>query len=304
MGNFIVASDEWGLSHAPADVVCVGNVAQCSILLPTLGAKGYNVTAVDFASRKFPIFLPEVVVVDVTTSGIESLSVVREISASMALRNPHGRIVCVSSVSRNSRFVLNLEKCGGRYVRIADSQMLIEAVDLAIAEVRSATASRPRFVIVHQFSQGICTPGEEIASVHLDDDRQLSQLSLALAQRFVFDFLALNRGIAMDSLQIASAIGAGWFYRDHGLNSGTRQTKKIRPATVKVLVQRIREAMNAGFIRAGLHFNAYDVLRGIPTEGSKRILYRLDASVSWLHRGEGMECCTREKLAMRSPLQK
>ncbi len=294
MGNFIVASDEWSPSHTPADVVCIGNVAQCSLLLPTLGAKGYKVTAIDVARRQLPVSAAEVVVVDVTTMGIESLSVVRKISASLALRNPHGRIVCISSVSRNSRFVLNLEKCGGRYVRIADSQMLIEAVDIAVAKARLAAASRPRFVIVHQFSQGVCAPGEEIASVHLDDDRQLPQLSLVLAQRFVVDFLALNRGIAMDCLQIASGIGAGWFYRDHGVNSGMRQTKKIRPATVKVLAQRIREAMNAGFVRAGLQFNAYDVLRGIPTEGSKMILYRLDAGVLWLHRGEGMKCWIRE----------
>jgi hypothetical protein len=244
------------------------------------------VTAVDVASRQFPISASEVVVIDVTTMGIESLSVVREISAAMAMRNPHGRIVCISSVSRNSRFVLNLEKCGGRYVRIADSQMLIEAVDIAIAEVRSAAASRPRFVIVHQFSQGSCAPGEEIAVVLADNDGQLVQLSLPLAQRFVFDFVAKNRGIAMDSLQIASGIRGGWFYRDHASNSGVRQTKKIRPATIKVLVQRIRDAM----VRAGVRFDPYIVLRAIPAEGSKRVLYRLDAEVDWLHRAEDARC--------------
>lgn len=37
------------------------------------------------------------------------------------------------------------------------------------------------------------------------------------------------------------------------------------------------------FDRCGLSFDPYEVLRGVRAEGSNRVLYRLDAEISWLH---------------------
>jgi hypothetical protein len=89
--------------------------------------------------------------------------------------------------------------------------------------------------------------------------------------------------LALDSHQIASGLDGEWFYREHAANSGHKQLRKIRTATVKVLVQRIREALKSSFAAAHLRFDSRDVLRSCPAEGSRRVLYKLCADVQWLH---------------------
>jgi hypothetical protein len=76
-----------------------------------------------------------------------------------------------------------------------------------------------------------------------------------------------------------------WFYRDHAANSGHEQVKRIRRATVKVLVQRIREAMATTFAKTGLRFDPRDVLRSCPAEGTNKVMYKLHADARWHHVG-------------------
>jgi hypothetical protein len=160
--------------------------------------------------------------------------------------------------------------------------MLFEAIDLLLAELDELEKHGPCFQIVHRFSQGICTPGEEISAVLLAHAGNFLQLPLGLAERFVFDFLAQRR-IAVDSLQIVSGLAGDWFYREHAANSGQRQVRKIRRPTIKVLAQRIRDAMSSTFGHSDLVFDPYDVLRSCPAVGSNRVLYKLCARVRWRH---------------------
>jgi hypothetical protein len=104
-----------------------------------------------------------------------------------------------------------------------------------------------------------------------------------MVERLVFDFLAHHRRIALDSLQIVAGLSGDWFYRDHAANSGHKQVKRIRRATVKVLIQRIRKAMASTLARAGLRLDPYDVLRSCPAEGTNRVLYKLHGDVRWVH---------------------
>ncbi|HET6844916.1 MAG TPA: hypothetical protein VFK06_25015 [Candidatus Angelobacter sp.] len=162
--------------------------------------------------------------------------------------------------------------------------MLVEALDLLVAELRHLQRHGPSFVISHRFAQdNFCVPGEEISAVELACDGNTFQLHLALAQRFVFDYLAHHRRIALDSLQIVSGLTGDWFYRDHAANSEHPQPKKILRPTVRVIVQRIRDAMEVAFAKAQVKLDPHDVLRSCPAEGSKRVLYKLCADVRWHH---------------------
>jgi len=200
----------------------------------------------------------------------------------MANCGTRARLLCFSTVHRNPHFVLGLQNCGVRYARISNPAMLLEAVELILAEVAQFENNRPRFQIVHRFSQGSCAPGEEISAIQLEHGGSHVQLPLALAQRFVFNYLAEHRQIALDSSQIASGL-KGWFYREHAGNSGLRQVTRIRVATIKVLVQRIRRAMASAFAKVQVKRDPCDVLRSLPAEGSKRVLYKLLADVHWDH---------------------
>jgi hypothetical protein len=140
----------------------------------------------------------------------------------------------------------------------------------------------PNFEIVHRFSTGVCTPGEEIAAILLRHGDAFFQLPLGLVDRLVFDLLARRR-LAIDSLQIVSSLAADWFYLEHAANSGHRQLRKVRQPTIKVSIQRIRDAMSAAFDTLQLKFDPHQVLRSCAAEGTNRVLYKLCAHVSWRH---------------------
>jgi hypothetical protein len=162
--------------------------------------------------------------------------------------------------------------------------MLLEAIDLLLIEMNELERNGPTFSVVHRYSQqGICAPGEEVSAIMLAHAGDFFHLSVGLAERLVFDLLAQHRRIALDASQVVSGISGDWFYRDHASNSGHRQVKKIRKATVKVLVQRIREEMASAFAKARLTFDPYDVLRSCPAAGTNRVLYKLHGRVIWHH---------------------
>lgn len=226
----------------------------------------------------------DIVVLDVTSGGEEVVELARRLRTAMCIAGSTGRILCFSAIHRSPRFVLVLQNCGARYVRISDTSMLLEAIELLVAEIAELERNRPCFRITHRFSQGTCAPGEEIEIIECAHNGDFLQLPLALSARFVFNCLAENRSHALDAFQIASTLSAGWFYRDHAKNSGVRQTTKVRVATIKVLIQRIRKAMTSVFAGMGLTYNPYDVVQSFPAEGSKRALYRLNnATVKWNH---------------------
>jgi hypothetical protein len=225
----------------------------------------------------------DIVLIDVTKTSHKALQILKGINAAVGFINLRPRLLCFSTMHRNPQFQLAIEKCGSRYVRIADTHSLQEAIDVALAETRDFEHNGPCFTIWHRFMRGgCCAPGEEIYSISIHvADREL-QLPLGLAQRFVFNFLAQRR-FASDSQQIVSGLSGDWFYREHAANSSYEQTKKIQRATVKVLVQRIREAMAFVFEKAQLKLDPADVLRSCPVVGSKKVLYKLRAEILWRH---------------------
>ncbi len=224
----------------------------------------------------------DLVLLNVSLSNSDILSTIHELDAAIGICSVRPRLLCFSTSYRRPDFVLRIERSGARYLRVDGPAMLLEGIEILLAEMSELQRKGPCFQIVHRFSQGSCAPGEEVSAILLGHSGNYFQLPLALPQRLVFDFLAQRR-IALDSLQIVSGLSGAWFYRDHAENSGQRQFKKIRRQTVKVLVQRIREAMSCSFAKAALRFDPSDVLRSCPAVGSKRVLYKLHADVQWHH---------------------
>ena len=260
-------------------------------MLEPLRVRGYDI-ATERISR--PVSTPlrtilsniDIVLLDVTKSSDDVLGTIDTLNGCVGICNVRPRLLCFSTTHRNPHFVMAVEKRGARYIRVSDPTILVEAIDLLLAEMKELQHNGPCFQVVHNFSQGSCAPGEEVSAVLLVNRGEFSQLPLAVVERLVFDFLAQHRRIAFDSSQIVSGLAGDWFYRDHAANSGNKQVKKIRRATVKVLVQRIREAMVSAFAKAGMRFDPYDVLRSCPAEGTNRVLYRLHADVRWHHTSE------------------
>lgn len=236
----------------------------------------------NLSSRRSDGLCADVVLIDVSAGSESRIEAVRRARSAICMAGSTTSILCFSVNHRNPRFVLEVMKCGARYVRVGNPAMLVEAVEILLAETAQTLHSGPCFRIRHRFSLGSCAPGEEISVIELLQNGISFQLPLSLSSRLLFNYIAENRTLALDAFQIASGLN-GWFYREHGLNGGVRQTAKVRVARVKVLVQRIRRAMAATFEKAALTCNAYDVLRSFPAEGSKRALYRLRADIRWDH---------------------
>jgi hypothetical protein len=235
-------------------------------------------------SHQIRSMLPNVdaVLLDVSTSGQDIMKAVQEFTSNLIIDGSRVRLICFSLVHRNARFVIELQKHGARYLRIEGFGLLLEALDLLLAEKAEFQRKGPCFRIVHRFSRGFCAPGEEIFAVKLAHGGDLFQLPFGLAERFVFNFVAQHRQVALDSKQIVSGLN-DWFYREHAGNSGVRQFTKIRVATMKVVVQRIRKAMSSTFAKAQVHCDPFDVLRSFPAEGTRRVFYKLLADVHWDH---------------------
>lgn len=255
-------------------------------ILEALRQAGYRVivehTCVTLSVRQ-PIGTgTHIVLINATKGRSDLLETLDAIRARLCLSGGEFRVLCYSTIPRNPRLALEIEKRGTRYVRIADSAMLVEWIELSSAEMAQFAQDGPCFRILHRSSQGTCAPGEEIVRIELVYRGKPFQLRLSLSQRLAFDLLARNRSTALDALQIASGLN-GWFYRDHGKNGGTRYTTKVRVPTVKVITQRLRQTMAKCFAEAGLSADPYNVLRTFHAEGSKRALYRLHAHIQWDH---------------------
>lgn len=283
MGSSTVATDTHPSALRPERVLFLNSPGDSTPMLDEIRGHGYAVKVADLAHVRHLLASERILLVDVTTWSFGFANAVRELVAAANSDAARVRVLCFSTVHRNPQFVLELERSGARYARVATSAMLLEALELALAELDEFNIVVPRFSIVHRYAKGSCAPGEEISAVFIANCWAPRQLRLPLTQRILFDFLAQHRRIAMDSHQISSGLAGSWFYRQHSLNSGTRQVARIRPATVKVLVQRIRDAMTSTFIVAGLTTDAYEVLRSIPAVGSRKVLYQLYADVDWQH---------------------
>lgn len=257
-------------------------------MLDPIRSHGYDVVVADLsrpsaAHVRVLLQSVEVVLIDVSMATREILATIHDLSASIGVCDVAPRLLCFSSAHRNSQFVLAIEKCGVRYVRISDSAMLLEAIDLLRTEMDELRRNGPCFHILHRFAGKICAPGEEISAVLFPRATARPQLPLALSERLVFDFLAQHRGVAFDSRQIASGLRGGWFYRDHAANSGVLQVVKVRVPAVKVIVQRIREAMATVFEEARVKIDPLNVLQSWPAAGSNRVLYKLAAEIKFRH---------------------
>jgi len=271
-------------------LIC-GPIADSAVSLEAIKARGYVIELCNI-SRPIPTHLrtllstADLALLDITTGDRNILNTVHDLNTAIGICSVRPRILCFSTVHRNPRFVLGIEKCGARYVRVANPSMLVEAIELLVAEMNELERDGPCFQILHRYSQGTCAPGEEVSAVLLADHGEFRQLPLAVVERLVFDFLAQHRRIALDSSQIVSGLAGGWFYREHAANSGHREVKRVRRATVKIIVQRIRDAMTSTFTKAHARFDPRDVLRSCPAGGTNRVLYKLHADVRWHHVGE------------------
>jgi hypothetical protein len=283
-----VVIDTLGAISTKSRILICGPPGGVNPWLERLRTRGYVADRVTIScplSLDARMLLPtiDLLLLDLTTSSHETLNTIRDLVSAMGICTIRPRLLCFSSVHRNPQFVLNVERLGARYVFVADTRMLIEAIELFLAEMNAGERDGLNFVIVHQFSQGTCGPGEEVSSVMLNDRGTLFSLALGLAERLVFELLARHRRVLLDSEQIASYIDGHWFFRDHALNSGHRQVTKIRRASVKVRAHRIRQALASSFSQTHLEFDPHDVLRSCFAEGTNRVLYKLHGRVEWHH---------------------
>ncbi len=116
-----------------------GSMGDSASVLKTLCARGYDVVQSDFPSltAKLRPLLPtvDVVLFDITTSCHSILNTVQELNEATGICSLRPRLLCFSTVHRNPQFVLEVQKRGARFVRVGSPEMLLEAIELLIAEV-------------------------------------------------------------------------------------------------------------------------------------------------------------------------
>lgn len=164
---------------------------------------------------------------------------------------------------------------------MSDLDVIVEEVDLLVAEAAWLNARGPHFVILHLWqkagSRG-CFPGEEVAQVQFINRAREFPLKLGLGPLIEFDYLARHRWLPRKASQLAAEISADPFCSLHAANApkSERRTRRYTHASVKVFAQRIRDAMALAFRDAGVSLDPHSVL--LSDQG-----YRLKASIEWIH---------------------
>jgi hypothetical protein len=163
---------------------------------------------------------------------------------------------------------------------------VVEKVDLLIAELKELRSSGPCFRIWHRFREPgcFCGPGEEIAGIFLVHRTREILVPLSVTLRLLFDFLGRHSHLPQRSSQIAVAMRADPFYRNHGANASVhaKLTRKISRASVKELIKRVRLALDRTFQEANLPTDSRAVLVSEETV-TNQVVYRLRARCEWIH---------------------
>jgi hypothetical protein len=164
---------------------------------------------------------------------------------------------------------------------------VVYKAEFLLIERSTLLESGPALQIIHRFRSGTigCQDGEEVFSVLLAHRGRRFVISLPLSLRLVLDYLARHRRTPQSATQVASGMRASSFYRFHGQNSGLRSTRKISRTAVKEYVKRLRRALGAAFLDAGITLEPSIVLVSRGSHG-KEVLYWLRAVVEWLHEND------------------
>src|SRR5258708_6369164 len=109
------------------------------IVLDVLAARGYEVTAGTLSGAMLvnQTALPAevgILLVDVTNAQHNFLNTLEALYRSIANAEADSRLLCFSFAHRNPRFELAIKQCGARYVRVTDPSVLVDTIDLALAE--------------------------------------------------------------------------------------------------------------------------------------------------------------------------
>ena len=224
----------------------------------------------------------EIVLMDVTAASRSILGTLHSLSGVIGQCDVGPRLLCFSAAHRNEQFIQAIQRCGARYVRVGDAAMLLEAIALLLADMEELRRNGPSLHIIHRFARGICAPGETVDACLLAGAPD-PQLHLALSERLTLDYLSRHRRIGLDARQIAAGLNGEWFYRDHGVNSGVRQSTRVRTPAVKVIIGRIRDALAFKSAEAHLGIDPFDVIQSLPAAGSNRVLYKLRADCRIIH---------------------
>jgi hypothetical protein len=171
---------------------------------------------------------------------------------------------------------------------LENRNLVLEKVDLLLAELAELRSRGPHFRIRHRFSLPAtrCLPGEEILSICLVHRSREYCLPLPLALRILFDYLARHSRFPQSAAQIEAGIRADPFSMQHAGNvvAGVGFIRMVPRSYVRVYIDRTRKAIGMAFNDTGCAIDVTSVLLS-ETTAMNEVGYRLKASVDWVHSG-------------------
>jgi hypothetical protein len=142
--------------------------------------------------------------------------------------------------------------------------LIMDEVDLLVAELKELHASRLHFRIYHRFHKPgtVCAPGEEIFAACLVHRGREFYLRLSLALRILFDYLARHSHLPQSAAQIEAGIRGDRYYVQHASNvlGSSKLIRSIPRSYVRVYIERLRTAIDQVLNQAGLLIDSRAVL--------------------------------------------
>jgi hypothetical protein len=168
----------------------------------------------------------------------------------------------------------------------ANLAVVVDEIDVLLAEMREIRATGPHLVIVHRFHKPgtACAAGEEIVVAFLLYRGKDYDLRLSTPHLLLFDYLCRHRRVALSATQVAMGLNNESFYVHHASNATDRTELCPRSSrtAVKQQIMRLRQALAKCFAEAHLRLDPTEVLRSEMTS-SNEVKYRIHANVGWEH---------------------
>lgn len=162
---------------------------------------------------------------------------------------------------------------------------IIEEIEFMLALLARTGASKPRLRVLHRLRQGSdCCPGEEVAQAWVIRGSEVFRLKLSTRGLLLPDYFARRR-LPQSASQIESGMRADRFCTEHAFNvlRSRRPPTLIGRRSVRVYVERIRQALALAFEEAGIDLDPRSVLVSDRAVDCNEVAYLLKANVEWIH---------------------
>lgn len=166
-----------------------------------------------------------------------------------------------------------------------DIHFILTRIEVLLAEQAHLAQQGPHLKVICRSNEysGDRIPREDVWTIVLTYRGKEVPLPLSFSPGLLLAYLCRTRHIPQCASQIAISIRDADCHHNHSGYSHAPMRRRISRSSIKTYIARIRKALDYAIKRLGAPLKSNQVLVSEEEIGSNRVLYRLRATVEWVH---------------------